>query len=205
MSSLGPAHLPDGPTLAVIFAAPLAEALERRGVDFRAILKQAEVDPDCLQKPNTRIPLSKVERVWALAFDATRDEAIAAAGNNVAVAWFTGANDKPKVQVALSRDAGSTFGPPTPVDDGNPIGRVDVAVLEGGGAVVTWIEHTDSGGEVRALQVGPEGQKHKPHTVSKVSVGNASGFPRIERNGKEFVFAWMDIETRRVRTAVGKP
>ena len=150
-------------------------------------------------------PKTVFDDKWQIYACPIQGPAIAAAGNNVAVAWFTGANDKPKVQVALSRDAGSTFGPPTPVDDGNPIGRVDVAVLEGGGAVVTWIEHTDSGGEVRALQVGPEGQKHKPHTVSKVSVGNASGFPRIERNGKEFVFTWMDTETRRVRTAVGKP
>lgn len=150
-------------------------------------------------------PKTVFDDKWQVYACPIQGPAISALGNNVAVAWYTGANDKEKVQVALSKDGGITFGAPTTVDDGNPIGRVDIAALESGGAVVTWIEHTDNGGEVRARQVGSGGQKHEAHTVTKISVGNASGYPRIERNGKEFVFAWTDTEGGRIRTAVGKP
>ncbi|HEU0076539.1 MAG TPA: sialidase family protein, partial [Longimicrobiaceae bacterium] len=64
---------------------------------------------------------------------------VAARGEQVAVAWFTGARDTARVLVAFSRDAGATFGAPVRVDDGDPAGRVDVELLEGGGALVSWI------------------------------------------------------------------
>lgn len=70
------APTPPGHTLAMIFVAPMAAALEQRGVDVRAILEQVGVDPACLQAAGTRIPLNKVEQIWDLAFEAT-DEALA--------------------------------------------------------------------------------------------------------------------------------
>jgi hypothetical protein len=142
---------------------------------------------------------------WMILACPIQGPAISAAGENVAVAWFTAANDKPKVQVAVSKDGGKTFGPAVQVDDGNPIGRVDVVALDSGGAVVTWIENVAQAGEVRAREVGSGGEKLDARTVAKTSLGNASGFPKVERNGSEFVFAWTDSEAGKVKTAVGKP
>jgi hypothetical protein len=150
-------------------------------------------------------PKTVADDKWKIDACPIQGPAISAAGENVAVAWFTAANEKPKVQVVLSKDGGKTFGVPVQVDDGNPVGRVDVAALESGGAVVTWIEQVANAAEVRAKEVGPAGQKHETRTVAKTTLGNASGFPRVERNGKEFVFAWTDTEAHRVKTAVGKP
>ena len=150
-------------------------------------------------------PKTVFDDKWQIYACPIQGPAIAAAGDNIAVAWFTGANDKPKVQVVLSKDGGKTFGVPVQIDDGNPIGRVDVVALESGGAVVTWIEHATSGAEIRARQVNPDGQKHDAHLVAKTTVGNAGGFPRVERSGNELVFAWTDTEAHRVRTAIAKP
>jgi hypothetical protein len=130
--------------------------------------------------------------------------AIAMAGEKAAVAWFTAANDKPKVQVALSADGGKTFGPAVQVDDGNPLGRVDVAALDSGGAIVTWIENVANSGRVRAREVSATGEKSEAVTVAETSLGNSSGFPKIERSGNEFVFAWTDSDAGKVKTAVGK-
>jgi hypothetical protein len=105
----------------------------------------------------------------------------------------------------LSADGGKTFGAPAQIDEGNPIGRVDVVALESGGAVATWIEHNSvRGGEVRARQVGAGGQTQEPITVGTTSIGNASGFPRVERAGDSIIFAWTDTNESRIRTAVAR-
>jgi len=75
--STAPAQTLKGQVLALVFAAPLAEALEGRGVDVRALFEQASIDPECLSRPDARVPLDKVDRLWALAFAATGDESVA--------------------------------------------------------------------------------------------------------------------------------
>jgi len=142
---------------------------------------------------------------WKILACPIQGPAISAAGEHIAVAWFTAANEKSKVQVVLSSDGGNTFGSPIQIDEGDPVGRVDVAALDSGGAIVTWIEHNSRGGEVRARQVSSGGQTHDAVTVGKTSVGNASGFPRVERSGDSIVFAWTDTDEHRVRTAVAGP
>jgi hypothetical protein len=68
--------------------------------------------------------------------------------------------------------------------------------------VAVWIEHTDRGGEVRAVQVDAGGTKREARTLGKTSLGNASGFPKVERSGDALIFAWTDTEAHRVRTAL---
>jgi hypothetical protein len=139
---------------------------------------------------------------WQISACPIQGPAISASGDRVAIAWFTAANDKPRVQLLLSADTGETFGKPIQIDGGDPIGRVGVVALASGGAVVSWIEKTAGGGEVRARQVEAGGKVHDPITIGKTSVGNASGFPKVVRSGSEIVFAWTDTEERRVKTAV---
>lgn len=139
---------------------------------------------------------------WLIFACPIQGPAISAMGDMVAVAWFTAATEKPKVQLALSVDSGKSFGSPIQVDEGDPVGRVDVVALDSGGAIVTWIEHTTRGGEVRSRQVASDGKLHDPVTIGKTSVGNASGFPRVERSGNSIYFAWTDTDDHRIRTAV---
>ena len=79
--------------------------------------------------------------------------AIAASGRRVAVAWFTGAANTQRVKLAFSGDSGEIFGEPVTVDDGSPVGRVDVVLLDDGSAIVCWLEKLPSGGEIRARRV----------------------------------------------------
>ena len=74
---------------------------------------------------------------WEIYACPIQGPSISASGQNVVVAWFTGANDKPRVEVAFSSDGGNTFGAPVQVDEGDPVGRVDVVALENGNAIVT--------------------------------------------------------------------
>jgi BNR repeat-like domain len=118
--------------------------------------------------------------------------AIAAHENHAAVAWFTAANDQPKVEVAFSNDGGNTFSPPVQVDEGNPAGRVAVAVLDSGSAVVSWVARGDQGDQrvqVRARQIDPDGTRHPSLLVGTTSSGN---FPRSKRSGDSVLFTWTE-------------
>lgn len=129
--------------------------------------------------------------------------AVVANGDNVAVAWFTGARDTARVNVAFSHDAGATFGAPTRVDDGNPAGRVDVEFDGAGRALVSWLERVgDDGAEVRIRAVSRDGSRSQAMVVANSAAARSSGFPRMVRSGDEIIFAWTQPgDTARVRMA----
>ncbi len=130
---------------------------------------------------------------------------VATAGAGVAVAWFTAAQAIPRVKVAFSSDEGNTFGPPTTVDDGRPVGRVDLVVLPDGSALISWVEKTADGAEIRVRRVHPDGTHAPSTTVAPTSASRASGFPHLARRGPEIYVAWTDTAApSTIRTAVAK-
>lgn len=105
---------------------------------------------------------------------------LSARDRGVAIAWFTNARDTAKVQLAFSTDRGATWGAPIRIDDGAPLGRVDVEYLLDGGALVTWMERTGKGtAEIRARRVGADGARSRALTVAQSSDARPAGFPRI--------------------------
>ena len=143
------------------------------------------------------------EDEWLIPACPVNGPAIAAVEQAVAVAWFTGAGDEPKAQLAFSADAGVTFAGPVRIDDGNPLGRVDVVLLEDGSALVSWLERTPDAGEVRVRRVLPGGQYGPATVVTTTSSGRDSGFPRMIRDGRgRIVFAWTESgESSTIRMA----
>lgn len=129
---------------------------------------------------------------------------IVAAGDSVAVAWFTGAGDTARVQVAFSTDAAASFGPPTRVDGGNPAGRVALIRLAAGRVLVAWVERTDGErAEVRVRSVASDGRMSPPIVVAQSSAARASGFPRLAAAGDAVYASWTDpANGGRVRLAV---
>lgn len=133
---------------------------------------------------------------WKIEGCPVNGPSIAADGRRVAVAWYTAAGDTPRVRVSFSSDAAARFGAPVEVDDGKPMGRVDVALLADGSAVVSWLERLAEGGEIRARRVYSDGRRGQAITIAKTSVERASGFPHMAHTGNRIVFAW---------TVAGKP
>ena len=142
-------------------------------------------------------PLSKDG--WEIQGCPVNGPAISSAGQNLAAGWFTAAKDQPRVYAALSTDGGASFGPPILVGDENPIGRVDVIAHPSGNALVSWVERTPGGAEVRARVVRPDGSKAPAVVIAETS----SGVPRMKMSGDEVVIAWTDTQNaRKVRTAI---
>jgi hypothetical protein len=128
---------------------------------------------------------------------------IAARGSRVAVAWFTAPDGHGRVSLILSENGGETWGAPMQVDEGEPIGRVQVAVLADGGALVSWLEQVDGGTHLKLRRLGPDGRLGSALRVADSSTSRSSGFPRLVVSGQEAVFAWRDsADPPRVRSAV---
>jgi hypothetical protein len=143
---------------------------------------------------------------WQIDACPVNGPAVAADGNRVAVAWFTGASDTARVLVAFSDDAGATFGAPIRIDEGQPLGRVDVELDGRERALVTWLERTEGeGAEVRLRAVDASGARAPFMAIARSSAGRPAGFPRMVRTGDHLVLAWTEPGTpSRIRMAEGR-
>ncbi len=145
---------------------------------------------------------------WEMKACPVNGPAIAARDSSVAVAWFSGARDTARVLVALSSDAGATFGAPIRVDLGDPAGRVDVELDQRGSALVSWIERSGADtARVLLRRARSGGQVDEPLTIAASSAARASGFPRMVARGEDLIFAWTvpgkpsSVQVARVRVA----
>ena len=110
--------------------------------------------------------------------------------NSLVVAWFTAAENIPKVNVAFSADGGENFSEPIRVDNGNPIGKVDVSLIDKENALVSWVEGSGSDAQIKVVKVTAKGDKSEPQVVSNSTDARANGFPQMEILGENVYFAW---------------
>ena len=115
-----------------------------------------------------------------------------AIGDRVAVAWFTAANEQQRVYIAFSDDAGATFAKPVVVDEGKPAGRVDVVMLDERTALVSWLEQTAAGAEIRARRVPRDGAPAPSMKIADSATARAAGFARMARVGPDVYFTWTE-------------
>jgi hypothetical protein len=135
-------------------------------------------------------PWSLNEDGWEIAACPVNGPALASRGSRVAVAWFTAADDEPRVFVAFSDDGGDRFGAALRVDGGEPLGRVDLALAADGSALVSWLERVEGGAEVSLRRVDGQGVVGERFSVAGTDSGRPSGFPRLAGDGEEFHLAW---------------
>jgi hypothetical protein len=104
-----------------------------------------------------------------------------ARGRRVVAAWFTAAQNDPRVLVSFSEDAGATFQTPVRVTAGKTTGRVDVVWTDAEHALVTYL----SEGVLHARRVSRAGAMAEP-----VRVGPAGGFPRVAVSKENVGVVW---------------
>ncbi|MCM2310867.1 MAG: hypothetical protein NDI84_05635 [Steroidobacteraceae bacterium] len=138
---------------------------------------------------------------WTIDACPVNGPAIDARGRTVVVAWFT-APDVPRVRLAFSHDAGRSFAPPIEVASGDPVGRVDVVLLEDGRAIASWLQQTTAGAQIRAQPFDRDGAAGPAVVIADTSVQRSSGFPQMAHAGDGLLFAWTDAsDPSQVRTA----
>ncbi|MEZ4973883.1 MAG: exo-alpha-sialidase [Cyclobacteriaceae bacterium] len=134
---------------------------------------------------------------WKIAGCPVNGPRIASVGNTLAIAWFGIVEEQAQVKVIFSNDGGETFGNPVRIDEGKPIGRVDVEMIDKDRAMVSWMEGT----KIKVVRVSEDGTKGESIEVGSSSEARSSGFPQMTKNGNDLIFAWTDDDEKRVKTA----
>ncbi len=140
---------------------------------------------------------------WKIPGCPVNGPAIASFKNNAVVAWFTGVNDNPKVQISFSKDSGKTFAAPIRINKNATLGRVDVVMPSENTAIVSWMENLGEETYIQAMRVSANGTKGFPVTISKTSFERSSGFPQLEISGNRLYAAWTMVEGKQstIKTA----
>lgn len=134
---------------------------------------------------------------WKIAACPVNGPSIASLKNKVALAWFTGANDTSKVNLTLSNNNGESFNKTVRIDHGQPLGRVDVDILDNESILVSWLERDQNDrGKASFIikEFTKDGNLSNEHVVASLSSSRRSGFPQISKSGNSLIVAWTDLE-----------
>lgn len=132
---------------------------------------------------------------WQIAGCPVNGPAVAAQKKKVALAWFTAANEKPMVKVAFSSDAGVTFREPIQIDQGKPLGRVDVLITNAGQTIVSWMETAGEQAEIKVVKFNTDLEQSEPAIIATNSGSRASGFPILAQSKDELYIAWTQVDS----------
>lgn len=122
---------------------------------------------------------------------------VAASGQQVAVAWFTGstgggARSGSRVRLAFSSNGGTSFDPPIDLEPNAVLGRVALSLDGDGNALVAWMASSNQQAEVRLRRVSPRGRGSAVLSIGHSTAGRASGFPRLTIQGESVFAAWVE-------------
>ena len=130
---------------------------------------------------------------WDIAGCPVNGPAIEADENLVVAAWFTGADDQPRVRASFSEDAAQSFSAPIDVVNGNTLGRVGLAMLSDSDVAVSWLRNTaDESSEVCVRRVSIDGELGPVQVISHTDSVSSLSVPQIVRTGDDLVIAWTD-------------
>jgi hypothetical protein len=120
---------------------------------------------------------------------------IAASGEHVVVAWFTAANDAPRVRFAASMDGAATFAPAVDLDGAGSFGQVGVLLDAGGTALVTWWRAAAGGGTDLVLRtVAADGSLGEQRVVAHSSATQPVDIPQLVAVGDDVLVAWTSLD-----------
>jgi hypothetical protein len=126
---------------------------------------------------------------WEIDGCPSKSVSLAASGQSVAAAWFTGANGQPRVNVAFSQDSGRSFSSPVQVDSGNPFGYPSVVALDRGEVLVSWLERDRGIYQVQIVRARLGVAKSKPLVVEEGTKKDIN-YPHLQAAGKSVMLAW---------------
>ena len=171
--------------IAVTAAGPIAIYRNRTTDEVRDIY--VSLHRDGKWQPGT--PISNDG--WVISGCPVNGPSIAAAEKRVVVAWFTAANNKPTVNVALSTNAGKSFSDPAEISSRNAQGRVGVAMIDRDSFAISWMESEKKGTyAIKLRSMTFDGRMGPVYTVGRTSL--ARTVPQLVRVADHLVLAWTD-------------
>jgi hypothetical protein len=128
---------------------------------------------------------------WVIAGCPVNGPTVVADGAEVAVAWFTGADNRSRVQMSRSSDSGATFGRPIEISDGKSFGHTGVAFLPNGELAVSWLcQGTGRATRVCLRWIDAKNEAGPVHVVSGVDTVQALNVPQLAPHDDAVIVAW---------------
>lgn len=138
---------------------------------------------------------------WEIQGCPVNGPAVDAHGDSLVVTWPTAANGEMQIRSAFWSTDANGFARPVRVDEGNASGRVAVAALDHGRAVVLWMEQSESGPDIRYRTIDHRGKRGPSRSLSSWVTAIPDGFPALVADGGRLILAWTDhSDPVRVRT-----
>jgi hypothetical protein len=116
---------------------------------------------------------------WKIAACPVNGPAIDAKNNMLATAWFTGAGNSNKIQLAISHDFGKSFTNKFIVSDRLPIGRVDVEI-EDEIIWVSWLSSDNDKNNIFISSYSTSGKSLNTYKIPDIANKRQTGFPQLE-------------------------
>ena len=138
---------------------------------------------------------------WRMEGCPVNGPAIAADGDDVAVGWYTAANDQSLVQIAHSSDGGAQFAAPLVLERGKQVdGRVAVA-LDARNAWALWLREEFGGSSLWLARLAPDlsAERERVKVATLRTRGGASGYPKIALRDGAAHIVWTDSDGKLTR------
>ena len=132
---------------------------------------------------------------WKMPACPVNGPSVAALGEQAVVAWYTGANGEVSVKLAVSADAGSSFGAPVVVDKGPAVaGRVAVAI-DAQQVWMVWLREENGAQSLWLTRYAPDLSKELQRTkLADVNGrGRATGMPKLVLDADAAYVVWTDV------------
>ena len=95
----------------------------------------------------------------------------------------------------MARLYGHDFDASVRIDQGNPVGRVDIELLDDGTALASWVEWTEGNEALFICRVHRDAGCISPEILTINSAGASVNFPRLARLGRDVYLAWTQPDT----------
>lgn len=148
---------------------------------------------------------------WVIPGCPVNGAAISTKEDTAVIAWYTRANGTPRVKVTFSSNNGEVFETPINISDIEPLGRVDIELLDDNSALVSWMDVVNDNTVIQLQRVQQNGGLSEIVTLTESSESRSSGFPRMIIKDNLAYLSWthvgddnLDIKTAIVNTSLLK-
>ncbi len=142
---------------------------------------------------------------WEIPGCPVNGPAISTYKNNSAVVWYTFSNNKNQIKVVFTDNISKGFEKPILIKANDPIGRVDIELLNKNSAIISYIDIIDEKAYIKLQMVTNNGNQTKLLLIDESSESRSSGFPAITLNKEKnnTIIAWTESKEKfKIKTAV---
>jgi hypothetical protein len=168
---------------------PIVAYRDRTENEIRDVVVRRLVDG------NWSAPVQTGQEGWFIEGCPVNGPAIAAAGSDVAVSWFTAPDNRGHVRFARSSDGGASFSAAIDVDSDGAYGQTGIVLDADGRAVISWWRRAPEGGiDLMVRSYLADGTADAELKVAHEAVGSPVDVPQLIAAGSGYLMAWTSFD-----------